>query len=142
MSNSTQMLNDIYQGAQMGTESISHLIKLAEDIPFRKTLETQLAEYQNLQDSAEKMLKSANQPVEGVGGMAKASSYVMVEMKTLTDKSSAHMAEMMIQGSTMGVIQMTKDIKAYPNADPRVRKLADKMLATEQHNIEEMKRFI
>lgn len=142
MAENTELLDYIYQNAQMGTESISHLIKIAEDVDFRRTLEDQLCEYQKVLDEAEEMIQRRGQSAEGVGPMAKISSYIMVELKTFTDKSPSKMAKMMLQGSTMGVLEITKRIKEYQGANKEVLNLAQDLLKTEQHNVDELKKYL
>ena len=41
-----------------------------------------------------------------------------ISMKTLTDKSTRNLAEMLTQGSGMGVVDCVKAQKDYPNARP------------------------
>lgn len=74
--------------------------------------------------------------------MSKMMSYVMSSMKTINDNSPSCIAEMMIQGSTMGVTKITKRINEYKGHDERVRDVANKLLHTEQVNIEEMKKYL
>ena len=66
----------------------------------------------------------------------------MSTMKAMTDRSSTNIAEMMIQGSTMGVTKSLRTIRDCDLRDGQVRDLADKLLYTEQSNIEEMKKFL
>lgn len=40
-----------------------------------------------------------------------------ISMKTLTDKTPSHISEMLIQGSMMGIIDATKNIKKYSETD-------------------------
>ena len=49
---------------------------------------------------------------------------------------------MMIQGSTMGVTKSIRTIRDCQLQDERVRDLADKLLETQQANIEEMKKYL
>jgi uncharacterized protein (DUF305 family) len=137
-----EMLNYICQNAEMGRDSIMHVIKLTDDPKFRGVLETQLTEYQGVYDTADSMLKQRGGDPESVGPMAKMASYVTSSMKTMADNSPSHIAEMMIQGSTMGITKMTKRIHEYDGDDPEVKKLAEKQIKTEQANIEEMKKFL
>lgn len=141
MSKDAQFLNHIYQNAAMGTETLSQLIRITNDIPFRRSLETQLTEYQGVVDQAEKQLQVRHHKPEGLSGYAKASSTVMLKMNTLADKTPSHLAEMVIQGSNMGVIEITKEMK-HADVDAEERRLAEKLLKTEQSNIEEMKRYL
>lgn len=137
-----ELLNDVCRNAEMGRDSIMHVIKLTDDPQFRRSLETQLSEYQKVYDSADTMLQERGRRPEEAPAMSKMMSYVMSSMKTLNDNSPSCIAEMMIQGSTMGVTKMTKRINEYQGQDERVRDIANKLLHTEQVNIEEMKKFL
>ena len=74
--------------------------------------------------------------------MTKASSEVMSTVKAMADRSPANIAEMVIQGSTMGVTKSLRTIRECDLRDEGIRRLADRLLKTEQANIEEMKRFL
>ncbi len=100
---------------------------------------TQKEEYRNIADEAERM---AGTDLGENGTMAKFSAYMMIEMKTIADQSPSHIAQMMIQGSTMGVVQATKHLKEQAGADEEVRALTQRLIETEQDNIETMKSFL
>ena len=48
----------------------------------------------------------------------------------------------MIQGSTMGVTKSLRTLRDCHPKDPKVKDLADKLLKTEQANIDQMKGFL
>ena len=74
--------------------------------------------------------------------MEKASTYMALKMNTLTDKTSSHMAEMLIQGSTMGSVDIQKQLNKYSEADTDVRRLGERLLKTEQRNIEQLQQYL
>ena len=74
--------------------------------------------------------------------MAKMMSYVSSSAKTMMDNSASKIAELMIQGSTMGITNMTKSVHDYDDSDQDVKKLAEKHIKTEQANVDEMKKFL
>ena len=51
-------------------------------------------------------------------------------------------AEMLIQGSTMGIVDLTKAMRDNPGAGAEVQALADRMVQFMQRNIEEMKVYL
>ena len=142
MINNQQMLNYVSQKAEMGRDGIMHVIKIAEDPAFRKALESQLSEYQQVYDAADDMLRKRGGEPDESNAVAKMMSYVTSSMKTLTDNSPSRIAEMMIQGSTMGITKIQKRINEYDGSDERVRDVANKLLKTEQANIDQMKKFL
>ncbi len=142
MLNEAQLLNHIYQTAEMGCEGIQSVLKYADEPRIVDALNNQLSEYQKLQNSAETMLHARGEHPKGIGALAKMGSEAMSTMKTMMDHSATKIAEMMIQGSTMGVTKSLRTIRDCDLKDERVRDLADKLLKTEEANITEMKKFL
>ena len=142
MLSETQLLNHIYQTAEMGREGIQSVLKYAEEPSLVQALNSQLSEYQQIQNSAGSMLHARGEPPKGLGPIAKISSEAMSTVKAMADPSATKIAEMMIQGSTMGVTKSLRTIRDCELRDDGVRKLADKLVKTEQANIEEMKQFL
>ena len=58
------------------------------------------------------------------------------------DDSRSRIAEMMIQGTTMGIVKTIRHIRDYEGDDPDARKLAQKLLDTQEKNVEQMKAFL
>lgn len=142
MLSETQLLNHIYQTAEMGQDGIQCVMKYADEPKLLSALNAQMTEYRKLQDTAGEMLRQRHEEPKGINPMAKMGSEMMSAMKTMTDHSATKIAEMMIQGSTMGVTKSIRTIRDCELKDERVRDLADKLLETERANIEEMKKYL
>lgn len=142
MLSETQLLNHIYQTAEMGQDGIQSVLKYADEPKLLSALNAQMTEYRKLQDSAGEMLRQRQKEPQGISPMAKVGSEMMSAMKTMTDHSATKIAEMMIQGSTMGVTKSIRTIRDCELKDERVRDLANKLLDTEYDNIEEMKKYL
>ena len=142
MDGNTEMLNYIYQNSQMGVDTLNQLVEIVENQEFIKYLKSQLQEYTSINNVAIEKLNAAGHEEKGIGNMAKVATYMSISMKTLTDKTPSHISEMLIQGSTMGVVGATKNIKKYAGADKDILILADKLLKMEQNNIEQLKKFL
>ena len=56
----------------------------------------------------------------------------MINMQTLTDKSTSHIAEMMMIGSTMGIINAIRNIADYNHAKKDIIKLMETLKAFEE----------
>ncbi len=144
MNANIEMLNYIYKNAQMGQNSINHLLDIIkDDSKLRNLLERQFKEYKIIFDVAETALNKFGYEAKGTSPLQKFETYMMIDLKTISDKSSDHIAEMLIKGSTMGVIQITRRIKQYTGMlYKEIYTLANKLLATEQHNIEDCKELL
>ena len=113
MSADAEMLNFIYQNSQMGVETLNQLIPMIDNEAFKKRIEAQLKEYEQIHEEAKKLLNRHGYDEKGIGALEKIMAYLMIDMKTLMDKSSSHIAEMLIQGSNMGIIDAVKRINQY-----------------------------
>lgn len=142
MSSDTTLLNYIYQNVQMGQTTIPQLIASSHDPDFTDVLKSQLKEYEQIGAQAEKLLGKRSEAPDSVSPMAKMSSFVMTEMKTLRDSSVSHMAEMMIQGNTMGETTLLRHLRAGDDAGSEVMRLGEKLLHTLRNNTEQMKQFL
>lgn len=140
MSADAEMLNFIYQNSQMGVETLNQLIPMIDNEAFKKRIEAQLKEYEQIHEEAKKLLNRHGYDEKGIGALEKIMAYLMIDMKTLMDKSSSHIAEMLIQGSNMGIIDAVKRINQYEKeAEKEVTALMKRLLKFEENNVERLK---
>ncbi len=142
MNGNAEMLNFIYQNSQMGVDTIRQLIGIVEDDEFRKHLESQQKDYEAIHSEARKMLNSSGFDEKGIGTFEKLRTYMMINMQTLTDRTSSHIAEMLIVGSNMGVINAVKNIKKYSDAEQDIKSLMERLLRFEENNVQRLKEFL
>ena len=142
MNQNIEFLNYILQNAEMGKDSINDILGVAPQGDFKNVLTSQMNEYTTIYDQAKQMIEQAGKDAKHLNPMAKAATYVTTKMKTLTDKTPSHIAEMIIQGSTMGIIDITKNLKKYPDATNEIKQLGQRLLTLEENNVNEAKRFL
>lgn len=141
MKDDCTLLNHIRQTTEMGVDGIDSVIQYA-DGTFREALEQQREEYTKLHQSADDLLRKHNGRPEDIGTFAKWSSELTSGLKTMMDSSQSNIANMMIQGNTMGVTKSMQTMRDCTVSDTDVTNLANKLLATEQANIDQMKKFL
>ena len=126
----------------MGKDTINQLMGISQDEEYKKVLMSQMQEYKMIYDSTDEKLKEINKETKDINAFSKVSTYAMVNLKTLADKSPSHISEMLIQGSTMGIVDLTKKLKEYASADEEILDLANKLLQLEQKNVEDCKKYL
>ena len=109
---------------------------------LREELLRQKAQYQEVELSAETRLGQLGETPNPKGAMERAGAWIGVNMSTIADKTPSHMADMIIQGNTMGVVEVTRARNACPQADPIARDLADRLIGVSQQGIERAKGFL
>ena len=142
MNGNAELLNFIYQNSQMGVTTIDQLLDISKDTNFNQHLQSQYNEYEAIHQSAKILLNQNGYDEKGISALEKLRTYLMINMQTLTDKSASHIAEMMMIGSTMGVIQALRSIRKYQNSEPNIIELMQRLLKFEENNISELKQFI
>lgn len=136
------VLKEIYQSSKTAMDAIGVLIPKAHTTEFRSSLEQQLQEYHNIADEAAMQLHGFQELPDDTSVFTKLGMWSAVQMNTITNQSTDHMAEIMINGSTMGIIDMTKYLKSHSDISEYTVDLANKLVKTEQNNIEVMKQFL
>ena len=69
-------------------------------------------------------------------------TYLMINLQTMNDKSASHMAQMLIEGSSMGVTNALQDLRKYEDADTEILRLMRKLYKFEEKNVETYKAFL
>lgn len=142
MNGNAELLNFIYQNSQMGVETIQQLIGIAKDDAFKTQLESQFNEYREINFAAKSMLTKNGYDEKGISALDKIKTYLMINIQTLTDKTASHIAEMLIFGSNMGVINAIKNIKKYKEAEPDIVGLMEILQKFEEENIQQLKKYL
>ena len=138
----TEFLQYVHKTADMGCQGIESVLPHLDETEIKGVLLHQQSEYQHIRKEAAKLLQADDDAPENVGVMERMSAQTMSAMKLAMDDSQESVAEMMIQGSTMGTIQMARRLHNCEAADEEVLTLANHLLHTEQNNIEQMKTFL
>lgn len=83
-----------------------------------------------------------NEKLHDVSPVTKMMASSGIKMNTMLDKSPSHIAEMTIQGSTMGIITATEELNRHAGVEEPVRQLASEIVQFEQNNIERLKGYL
>lgn len=142
MNHTIQLLQDVVRNARTGQEAVEQLLRKVENPEMRGELSVESKRYQDAAREAERALSRAGGQPEPVGMMAKAGMWLGTQMNTLTDTSNAHIAEMIIQGATMGIIEMTKARNTYPDADDSASGIASRFIVMQDDIIHRQKAYL
>ena len=142
MNKNVELLNCIFRNVQMGTDSVNTILPDVKDENMRNDLVVQLKEYGSLARRAEELLGEYGETAKDNNIFKKAMTETMAKINSMTDSSSSHIAEMMINGATMGVIDMTKKLREYSTADPAVHALGEDVVKFEENTVTKMKNYL
>lgn len=142
MINDVKLLNHIHQNADMGRDSLRHILDLSHNDDLSKAVRAQIDDYEKTYIASEKMLNDRGAVAEDARATSKFMANMGSRMETMMDSSESKLAEMVIQGSTMGITNLTKQLHDYNGDDEDVKSFAEQLIEKEQANIERMKPFL
>ena len=137
MNENNELLMHIYQTADMGEKSTTKLINLLKnkDNKIKKVLE--------FKAKSEKYLKKQKIDPKSLGIMAEMMADMEMKMQVMKDNSDSKMASMLIEGFTMGTIEMNKKIDAYKEESQKeIIKIAEELLKFQEEEIEKLKKYL
>ena len=145
MNENNELLLHIYQTADMGGKSTTKLLNLRKnkDNKIKKVLEDELKKYEEYKAKSEKYLKKQNLDPKSFGMMAELMADMEMKMQVMKDNSDSKMASMLIEGFTMGTIEMNKKIDAYSkDTEKGIISLAKELLKFQEEEIENLKPYL
>lgn len=136
-----EMLDYISETADMGRDSLHQVIEKTDDDQFISMLKAQMAEYESIFHEAEDLVEEGQ--AKEAPSFAKFNSQITSTVKTMTSTDpTSKIAEMVIQGTTMGITQIIKHQHNYTGTNQQIKALSEKLIHTQQANIENMKQFL
>lgn len=144
MNENNELLEYIYQVADMGVKSTKRLINMLnnKDNKIKKIIEDELKEYEKFYKDSEKLLKKNKVEPKTKGIITDISSYMGMKMEVIKDNSDARIADMLIKGFTMGVLEMEKKIERFKDADKKILNLAKDLKKFQEDNIKFLKEYV
>lgn len=145
MNENMELLNFVYENAKMGMHSLNNLSDILrnKDNKIKGLIEDELKEYNSFLKESEKLLKKNKIEPKKTNLMAKISSKMGIAMETMKDNSDPAIASMIIEGLTMGIVEMETKIENYKKlVDKKILKLSTKFLKFQEEEIEKLKTFM
>ncbi|MEG0614879.1 MAG: hypothetical protein RR540_03910 [Oscillospiraceae bacterium] len=136
------LLNSLYKTAAMGTFTIQSILPKVENPNLREELSAQLDNYHTETKALKEQIFNEKGVPEDIGNFTKFYADLEISVSTMKDCSPSHIAEMIIKGSNMGILDVQKNLNACSNPPPDVKKKANAMLKQEQEYINKMKSYL
>jgi len=133
----TEYLNAVYQNIRTAIQSIEDILPNVKDDQLKKELASEEDKYLILEKECELLAKA--EKIEGIkdnNWLEKARLWSSIKMSTMTDKTTRHIAELMLMGTFMGVITCYKDESDHKGVSTEIDEILAKLKELERNNIE------
>ena len=145
MNERIELYKHIYQDSEMSLSSLCELKKdlKKKDNKIKDILDEIIDGFNEYKKHSKKVLEKCKCELEEDSMMVKMMANMGIKKEVLNDNSDSHMADLLIQGISMGSINMEKKIDDYKDMVPgKDLRYAKKFLKFEQEKIEQLKKYL
>lgn len=136
------VLNEVSKIAKMGMDSISYLSPKVSDREMRKELVAIYSQYGNTQSQINQHFEKYGEIPDSTPLKDKMMSFAGVQFNTLRNRSNSHIAEIMIQGTLMGVIECQKILNCKLDIQKSTTELLKDFNKFQRENIDKLNAYL
>lgn len=142
MDRNIELLTEIYKNADMERSVLGRLIRQCDDAEFRSLMADQFTVYHSIMQATHEALNLRGILVRDVITWGKKIVFSSMAMHLRIDKTSSHMAEMLVRGNVMGLIDITKALREAEGADEAVLHLAERLRSAQRRHMDQLLHFV
>ena len=135
-------INDTYKNAHIALQSISDLLPEVQDEDLKNELREEYEGYEKIIGEISSFMKGKKIEPKDINPIKKAMLFSSIKMKTLFNNSRNKVAEMMINGTVMGINELTAMINQDVRLDSEVSEQIKNLLELEEKYEEKLKKFL
>ncbi len=138
------LLEEMYKNVKMGSDSLVNIMNRVKDQKFREELTAELNRYEEFAAQIGKSIYNTGNMPKEENVWTKMSAKMGMAMNTMMDSTTSHLAQMVIEGATMGITEMTRLLREYENTScsEDTLKIAKQIIKFEESTIETMKQYL
>lgn len=133
---------EIQKNTDMAIKAIDTIVGKVYDDDFSLQISKQSLTYSEIHNEASRQLMAAKAENYRSSALSDAALKTGIHYNTMLNTSTGHLAEMMIKGSNNGILEMEKVLKHNEKAGERPTALAQQLIAFEEKNIAELKKYL
>lgn len=140
--NEVNVLDELNKGACMGRDAIHFILDKVKDVDLKKELDEQYEQYKKISDKISELYPeySEKEPHK-TSAMNKVMTWYGIEMKTLMDDSTSKVAELLLQGTNMGIIEGRKLLN-HKDTNDEVNSLVQAYVDMQEEAVEKLKKYL
>lgn len=134
----------LYKNLNMSSDAVIHLLPRVQDERIKTGMSAALCFYEKTAGKVKRELTERGVEPREENPVSKMAAHMGIVMNTAMDATDSHIAQMVIEGSTMSITEAVKLKNQYrdkPDCD-RLVTLAGDIAAFEDKNIQNMKQFL
>ena len=137
-----KVLGGVMSNAAMAARSTKVTLKYVKDKSFKDLLTGQAAKYNEFINRVRQTAALNGAEIKEPGGVSRFFVETSIKLKLMRGADNTKIAEMMIKGTTMGVIDLARLLKRSPLADDCCLDLAKELLRFEEDKLHALKYYL
>lgn len=134
--NEVNVLDELNKGACMGMDAIHFILDKVEDEALKQELNNQYDKYKEISNRiCDIYPEYKNDTPHETNAMNKVMTWYGIEMKTLMDDSTSKIAELLLQGTNMGIIEGRKLLN-HKQTNSNVHELVQEYVEMQEKAVE------
>lgn len=139
---SQKLLIAVYKNVRIATQSLENILSSTKLNDITVELSSELSQYYVFEKEAVMLSQSKDYNLKDNSFIQKTQVWVSVKLNLLSSSCAQHIAEMMLVGTMMGVIDLVKAVANYSDAEEEIINLAKNVESFERENIEKLFEFL
>ena len=137
------VLDELNKGACMGKDAIHFILDKVKDKKLISELERQYNDYKSISEKICKLYPEYcidKEPHE-TNAINKVMTWYGIEMHTIADDTTSKLAEILMQGTNMGIIEGRRLLN-QKDTDPEVTDILEEYVEMQEQAVEKLKQFL
>lgn len=140
--NNIELLDAAYKNVRMASFAIDCIIDKIEDKSLEDLLRKQNDCYLNYVEKIKKLSEELKHKPKDINIMLKGMSFASIKTKSMMNNETPHLAEMLVQGTTMGITDTLKAKSEFPSNNQKLNSIVDEIVNCEEKFVESLKNFL
>ena len=142
MDNNINILDELNKGCSMGSQAIDLILEKVDNDNFHDLLVEFNDSYMDISDEIKELYRNySDDELHKINSMEKVMTWMGIEKDTILDESISKLADLLINGTTMGVVE-GKKILNNKKMDKKVYKICEKYIKFQEEYIEKLKKYL
>lgn len=142
MDKNLEVLKEVCKGVKMGMDAISYVSDKVEDTNFKNTLTHEYSMYNNILSKVDDAYSNYDELPGDSSLKDKAMLWYGVQVNTIKDNSTSKLAELLVQGTNMGIIEGRRLLNHNKGLDADVDKLLNDFVNFQEESVEKLKKYL
>lgn len=137
-----ELLRECDAGTKTAVNSIKEVLDNVQSQELMALLQDSLSEHQSIGDELHRVLEKEGESGKEPNAMSRAMSWLKINFKMLEKPNDKTVANLMFDGCSMGVKQLSEYLNEYSAADETSVRLAKRLIKEEEKLAKNLKIFL